>query len=98
MDPIDYKNQWRFRITKMRVYLLDNSKNIMPNNVSEAFKIGITYPFIFNDIDKKKVTHTFRAQYWYCRSFYQVYNECLDIHTRYTRGHIVAHPISKVLQ
>ena len=67
MDPKNYALQWRYRINKMGVYLLDKSGMVIPNNSTQNFKMQITYPLIFNDTDSTKTSYTFSARHFICR-------------------------------
>ena len=64
-----YEDQWRYRISKLRVFLLDNSSKIIPNENGD-YKVGLFYPTVFQDYDSAKVGHYFRGHEFFCRSFY----------------------------
>jgi hypothetical protein len=65
---------WRFRISMMRVLLLDINDDPVPSigtDFGEAIAFGITYPNIFNDTDVNHDSYTFLAQHFYCRASYE---------------------------
>ena len=69
MEYPKYEHQWRYRISKIRVFLLDNSSNIIPNEKGE-YNVGLFYPTVFQDYDSAKSGHYFRGHEFYCRSLY----------------------------
>ena len=63
-----YLDQWRFRIIKMYILLMDSSENVIQNlNFEKGFRIGIYYPREFTDIDAQKNGHVFIGQHSFCR-------------------------------
>ena len=69
MEYPKYEDQWRYRITKIRVFLLDNSSNIIPNENGD-YKVGLAFPTAFQDLDSSKYGHHFRGHEFFCRSYY----------------------------
>ena len=71
MDPDEYKETWRYRITRFRVYFLDGSDHVIKNNdTNKKFGMTVNYPSTFYDIDSQKVPHLFAAHPHFCRSIY----------------------------
>ncbi len=69
-----YYKQWRWRIEKIEVFLLDQADQVIPSvdvGLGYGISLGITFPNIFNDTDSTKDVHTFFAQPFYCRSTYE---------------------------
>ena len=66
-----YVFYWRYRITGMVVYLLDENGKVIPNFGENKFRIGIQYPNLFYDMDSSKVAHLFGAHPFKCTSTYK---------------------------
>ena len=77
MDQDIYYEQARYRINKMRVFLLNKNEEIISNS-NQSIKIGVRYPLIFNDIDREKNHHIFRSQKFFCRSIYKTYGNIIE--------------------
>ena len=81
MDPLRYMSQARYRIEKMRVFLLDKSENVIDNPHylrHYLFEFGVNYPLTFKDIDTLENFHIFRTQNLFCRSIYKSYNDIIE--------------------
>lgn len=73
MNEDQYFKQWRWRIEKLGVLLLDQNGDVIPTyeqDYSHAIKIGVTFPTLFNDTDPNKDVQTFLGHELYCRSTY----------------------------
>ena len=66
----DYLLYWRYRITEIVVYLIDENNKVIPNFEKNRFGVTIRYPNLFYDMDKSKVAHLFGAHPFKCTSTY----------------------------
>lgn len=68
-DPEDFYDQWRWRIARLDVMLLDEADLIVPS--PDEISFGVSFPSLFNDTDINKEVHAFLGQKFYCRSTYE---------------------------
>ena len=71
MDQEEYLLYWRYRITGMIVYFLDENGKVIPNDGENDFGMIIQYPDLFYDRDRSKVAHLFGAHPFQCTSIYR---------------------------
>ena len=64
---------WRYRITRIRVYPLDEEYNVIknPNSFQRGYYFGIRLPVLFTDLDSFHHPHTFTAPSFYCMSHFK---------------------------
>ena len=70
----EFYNQWRWRISELDVYLLDENEEVISSQdtgMDEGISFGIYFPGLFNDTAFDRVVHPFLAHPLYCRSTYE---------------------------
>ena len=73
MRDDQYYSRWRYRIEKMRIYLVDASQKVIPNpnTFTSGYYFGIRYPLIFKNLDSSLNAHTFKAPHFFCYSMFK---------------------------
>ena len=70
----EFYKQWRWRISELEVYLLDENNETISSQgtgMGEGISFGIYFPALFNDTAFDRVVHPFLAHPFYCRSTYE---------------------------
>ena len=73
MKEGQYRSRWRYRIEKMRIYLLNASQSVIPNpdSFTSGYYFGIRYPLIFKNLDSSLNAHIFKAPHFFCYSMFK---------------------------
>ena len=77
----EFYKQWRWRISELEVYLLDENSAVISSpgtGMGEGISLGITFPPLFNDTAFDRVVHPFLAHPFYCRSTYETSSKCIE--------------------
>ena len=74
----DFYKQWRWRIKELKVLLLDQADQVVPNLVDSGVTLAVTFPALFNDTDDNKVVQPFLSGQFYCRSTYTMNGKPYD--------------------
>ena len=69
MDPLPDKEYWRYRITSLMVFFIDDQMSIIPNE--KSFGVQVEYPLTYYDVDWKKEPKMFaRSDSYWCNPQY----------------------------
>ena len=68
MDRSKYEDKWRYRITELNTYFLDESGKVIPNNGADIY---VKYPVLFFDTDMNKKVHAFNSNQFKCITSYR---------------------------